>query len=50
MAIVSLSAIRWPIIEPRVADMIRAVDAAESGVFVRVECGVFERKKRRRNS
>ena len=48
MAIVSLSAVGWPIIEPHVAKIVKAVAAVASGIFVRVECGVFVRGTRRR--
>ena len=47
IAIVSLSAIGWPIIEPHVARILAAVDGAEHGAFVRVDCGVFVREKRK---
>jgi hypothetical protein len=46
IAIVSLSAIGWPIIEPHVAKIIEAVDEATPGSFTRVECGTFVRPKR----
>jgi hypothetical protein len=45
IAIVSLSAIGWPIIEPHVAKIVEAVDGVEPGSFVRIECGVFRRGK-----
>ncbi|MDQ2776787.1 MAG: hypothetical protein M3Y57_17995 [Acidobacteriota bacterium] len=45
MAIVSLSAIAWPIIEPHVPRIAAAVDDAGAGSFVRVECGVFRAGK-----
>jgi hypothetical protein len=44
-AIVSLSAISWPIIEPHLAKIVKAIDEAEPSGFVRVECGSFSRKK-----
>jgi hypothetical protein len=47
LAIVSLSAINWPVIEPHTAKIVRAVDEAEAGSFVRVECGVFSRRGRK---
>jgi hypothetical protein len=47
IAIVSLSAISWPIIEPYVSKIVNAVDRVESGSFVRVECGAFTRQRRR---
>ena len=45
IAIVSLSAIGWPIIEPHVAKIVAAVDHAKAGSFVRVSCGVFKRSR-----
>ncbi len=45
IAIISLSAIGWPIIEPHAAKISSAVDDASIGSFVRVECGVFARGK-----
>lgn len=50
IAIVSLSAIGWPIIEPHVARILTAINAARPGTFVRVDCGLFVRKKRRLKS
>jgi hypothetical protein len=41
IAIVSLSAIGWPIIEPHVAKIAKAVDDEKRGSFVRVECGAL---------
>ncbi|MBV9506203.1 MAG: hypothetical protein JO323_14480 [Acidobacteriia bacterium] len=45
IAIVSLSAIAWPIIEPHVPRIVSAVDEAKPGGFLRVDCGVFSRRK-----
>jgi hypothetical protein len=45
IAIVLLSAIGWPIIEPHLAKIVEAVDRVEPGSFVRIECGVFRRGK-----
>ncbi|RXH55202.1 hypothetical protein [Granulicella sibirica] len=46
IAIVSLSAISWPLLEPNL-DLIRAaVDHAEVGSFTAVDCGVFKRAPR----
>lgn len=45
IAIVSLSAISWPIIEPHLDRIVKAIGEAVSGSFVRVDCGVFSRKK-----
>ncbi len=50
IAVVSLSAINWPIIEPHVDKIVAAVDAAEPGTFTRVECGLFARGKRKPHS
>lgn len=50
IAIISLSAIAWPIIERHVSKIVAAVDEAEAGTFVRVECGVFIRGRRKPNS
>jgi hypothetical protein len=47
IAIVSLSAVGWPIIEPHVSKIIVAVDRAEAGSFVRVDCGAFVRRGKR---
>jgi hypothetical protein len=43
IAIVSLSAVSWPIIEPYVGKIAAAVDSATSGSFTRIECGKFVR-------
>lgn len=43
LALVSLSAVSWPVIEPHVGKIVAAVDNAVAGSFVRVECGVFSR-------
>ena len=45
IAILSLSAIGWPIIEPHVPKIVKAIDEAERGGFARVDCGFFTRKK-----
>ena len=47
IAIVSLSAIGWPVIEPHVAKIVAAVDATTPGSFTRVEVGKFARPKRK---
>ena len=46
IALVSLSAISWPIIEPHVAEIAAAVNAAFPGSFAKVDCGVFRRGQR----
>ena len=43
IAIVSLSAIGWPVIEPHVLKIAEAVDRAAPGSFTRVDCGAFVR-------
>lgn len=50
IAIVSLSAVNWPVIEPLVAKIVEAVDGAKLGSFARVECGVFNRRGRKPGS
>jgi len=45
IALVSLSANGWRIIEPHVAKILAAVDDAVPGSFVRVECGAFSRRR-----
>jgi hypothetical protein len=47
IAIVSLSAIDWPVIAPHVARIVEAVDNARPGSFSRVNCGSFVRSGRR---
>jgi hypothetical protein len=43
MALVSLSAISWPVIERHVEKIVAAIDAAGPGSFTRVDCGAFVR-------
>lgn len=43
LAVVSLSAVSWPVIEPHVTKIVAAVDAVGQGEFVQVECGLFRR-------
>jgi hypothetical protein len=45
IAIVSLSAISWPVIEPYLAKIAAAVDAATPGSFRCVECGKFLKRR-----
>jgi len=45
IALVSLSAVGWPVIEGHVAKIAEAIDAATPGSFIRVDCGKFVRKK-----
>jgi len=46
IALISLSAVSWPVIEPHVAKIADAVDNAKPGSFTRVECGAFVRPRR----
>lgn len=45
ISIVALSAVNWPVIEPNLPAIIRAVDSALPGTFARVECGTFSRRR-----
>jgi hypothetical protein len=45
LAIVSLSAVEWPLIVSHLAKIIDAVDAAMPGSFIRVDCGTFSRRR-----
>ncbi len=49
IAIVSLSAINWPVIELHVSRIIKAVDDAKPGSFSRVDVGKFRRPSNRRS-
>ena len=44
IALVALSAVNWPVIEPQVEKVIYAVDSAQPGTIIRVECGTFNRR------
>ncbi len=44
IALVCLSAVSWPVIEPFAGRIAAAVDRATPGALVRVECGAFSRK------
>lgn len=46
LAIVSLSAVSWQILEPHVEQIVAAVDAAAPGSFTKVDCGVFRRGRK----
>jgi hypothetical protein len=48
IAVISLSAIAWPVIEPHVAEIAAAVDGALPGSFTRVDVGTFVRPARRK--
>jgi len=45
LAILSLSATNWPIIQDYVPQILAAIDSAIPGTFQKVACGVFSRKK-----
>lgn len=45
LAIVAITAIKLPIIEENLPEIIAAIDAATPGSFQRVECGKFSRKR-----
>jgi hypothetical protein len=45
IALVCLSAISWPVIQPYLAMIVAAVDAASPGSFTKVECGAFNRRR-----
>jgi hypothetical protein len=47
IALVSLSAISWPVIEPHVAKIIDAFNNAKPGSFTRVDVGRFRRPSRK---
>jgi hypothetical protein len=47
IALVSLSAHSWRIIQDHVAKIVAAVDAASAGSIKRVDCGTFARANRR---
>jgi hypothetical protein len=46
IAVISLSAPHWGIVEPHVGRIILAVKSAAPGSFTRVGCGVFSRKRK----
>ncbi len=41
IALVSLSAVNWPVIEPHIPRIVEAVDHAAPGSFTLVACGAF---------
>ena len=45
LAIVSLSAVEWPLIVSQLGKIIDAVNAAAPGSFARVDCGAFSRRR-----
>jgi hypothetical protein len=46
IALVSLSAVNWPVIAPHTAKIAAAIDAAVAGSVTRVDCGAFSRRPR----
>jgi hypothetical protein len=46
IAVVSLSAVEWPLIMGDVTKIVAAIDAAMPGSFTRVQCGLFSRKRK----
>ena len=45
LAIVTLSAIEWPILRNNLSLITAAIDGATPGSFLAVECGTFSRKR-----
>ena len=45
IAVVSISAVNWPIIAPHVGRIVTVVDAAVPGSLTRVDCGAFVRRR-----
>jgi predicted nuclease of predicted toxin-antitoxin system len=45
IAMVSLSAVHWPLIEPHIAKILAAINRSSPGSFERVECGAFVRRR-----
>ena len=45
IAVVSLSAVSWPVIEPHAAKIVMAVNQAKPDSFTKVDCGVFSRRR-----
>jgi hypothetical protein len=46
LALISLSAQSWPVIEPHVDKIVFAIEQATPGSFTNVDCGKFERGRR----
>lgn len=44
IALVCLSAVSWPVIEPFAGIIVAAVDKAVAGRLERIECGAFSRR------
>jgi hypothetical protein len=45
IALVSLSAVGWPVIERHVGKIVDAVNGANPGTIARVDCGTFTRRR-----
>jgi hypothetical protein len=45
IALVCISAVSWPVIEPFVEIIVAAVDQAVAGRLARIECGIFSRRR-----
>ncbi len=41
IAVVSLSAVEWPVIAPHIAKIVATVDLAEPNSFTALDCGAF---------
>jgi hypothetical protein len=46
IALVSLSAVSWPVIEPHAAKIVEAVGCARPGSLTLVDCGRFQRGRK----
>jgi len=45
LAILEWSSVEWRILKDRLPEIVAAIDAAKPGLFQRVECGKFTRKR-----
>ena len=50
IALVVLSAVNWPLIEPHTGEILAAVNSAEPGTIARIDCGGFWRASKGRQS
>jgi hypothetical protein len=48
IALLALSAVNWPVLEPNIAKIVDAVDGARPGTLTRIECGTFNRGRLKR--
>ena len=46
IAIVSLSAVAWPLIEPCIAEIVIAIERVLTERLVKVDCGMFSRRRK----